>query len=377
MNHFDVIVIGLGGWGSATLYHLARAGRKVCGVEQFSIGHDRGSSHGESRIIRMAYFLHPDYVPVLRRSYELWRALELEWGEPLMDLNGLLCFGPPNGELARGLAASYAAHSLPHERLSAAEAMQRFPQFRIAERSVCYWDPMGGYLRPERCLHAHVQGAQAAGASLLQGEPVLALERDGAGMAVQTNHRTLRAEKVVLAGGAFTNWLLGMLDGGAPVQPVRKVLFWYRMAQAPDFAPQRFPCWIAEDGGRAFYGFPTLDWHELKAAEDSGGQTLENLTDAARDPLPEDEPRLREFLQRTFGEKIGERARHRTCLYEMTADRHFIVDRHPRFENVIIAAGGSGHGYKLCPAIGELAAALAMGGAEGRPGIFRVGGRMG
>src|SRR4051812_2317048 len=218
INHFDAIVIGLGGWGSAALYHLARAGRKVCGVEQFSIGHDRGSSHGESRIIRMAYFLHPDYVPVLRRSYELWRALELEWGEPLMELNGLLCFGPPKGELARGLAASYAAHSLPHERLSAAEAMQRFPQFRIAEESVCYWDPMGGYVRPERCLHAHVQGAQLAGATLLQGEPVLALDHDGAGVSVRTSNRTLRAEKVVLAGGAFTNRLLATLGGGEPVQ---------------------------------------------------------------------------------------------------------------------------------------------------------------
>src|SRR5215207_5632620 len=129
MNTYDVIVIGVGGWGSAALRQLARRGVSVCGIEQFAIGHDRGSSHGDSRIIRMAYFAHPDYVPLLRRAYTLWRELESECGVEIMTLNGLLCIGDPDGALIRGLERSYAAHAIEHERLSPREAMRRFPQF--------------------------------------------------------------------------------------------------------------------------------------------------------------------------------------------------------------------------------------------------------
>jgi sarcosine oxidase len=169
MQTYDVIVIGVGGWGSATLWQLARRGIKVCGIEQFGIGHDRGSSHGDSRIIRMAYFAHPDYVPLLRRAYALWRELEAESGTELMTLNGLLCLGEPDGGLIRGLEQCYAAHAIEHERLSPRDAMRRFPQFAIGDHLACYWDTHGGFLRPEACVRAHVDRANRAGATLIEG----------------------------------------------------------------------------------------------------------------------------------------------------------------------------------------------------------------
>src|SRR3979490_1228103 len=139
MGNFDVVVIGLGGWGSSALYHCANAGAKVCGIEQFQLNHDKGSSHGDSRVIRMAYFMHPDYVPVLRRAYDLWRKLEEEAKTSLLTVTGLLCVGEPNGDFIQGLESCYQLHALPHERLSSLEAQKRFPQFKLPDEAVCYF----------------------------------------------------------------------------------------------------------------------------------------------------------------------------------------------------------------------------------------------
>jgi sarcosine oxidase len=370
VSSFDVIVIGVGGWGSAVLWQLARRALKVCGVEQFAVGHDRGSSHGDSRIIRMAYFLHPDYVPLLRRAYELWRELEATSGAQLMTLNGLLCMGEPKGNLIRGLEQCYAAHRIEHERLSAAEAMKRFPQFALPEDAACYWDPYGGFLRPEACVRAHVDGATRAGATLLEGETVTAIEPNGGGVTVRTLGRTLTAAKVVITAGAFTNRLLS--DAVTmKVQPVRKVHFWYSMSDPAEFSPGRFPAWIASANGRNFYGFPSLDGREVKAAEDTGGDALAdpNLVDG--ELRADDEVNLRSFLDKLFPGRIRNRLRHKTCLYENSVDCNFTVDVHPKHPNVIVALGGSGHGFKFCSVIGELVADLAAGVTERGPELFR------
>jgi sarcosine oxidase len=293
-----------------------------------------------------------------------------------MHLPGLLCFGSPEGDLIQGLGRCYAGTELAHERFDAAEAMRRFPQFRLPESDTCFWDPFGGYLFPEKCLRTHVQEAQLAGATLLQGEQVLALEDSRESVTVHTRNHTLGAARVVIASGAFTNRLLAAADS-RPISAVRKVLFWYRMTDPGAFIPEKFPAWIGQQNGREFYGFPTLDRHGIKAAEDSGGQAVEDPALVKRDLLPEDEANLRPFLERTFGSQLQERLRHKTCLYEMTEDRHFIVDRHPAWENVTIAAGGSGHGYKFCSVIGEMAAQMAIDGrAPGRPEILAARGRL-
>ena len=375
-NHktYDAIVIGLGGWGSAALYQLARRGLSGCGGEQYGVGHDRGSSHGDSRIIRMAYFMHPDYVPVLRRAYELWRELEAASGARLMTLNGLLCLGEADSLLIRGLERCYAEHSIEHERLTPAEAMRRYPQFAVPADAACYFDPFGGFLRPDACVRAHVACAGQAGATIHADEPLLSLTQESGGVVVQTSRQTLHARKAVVAAGAYTNQVLREY-GRSPIQAVRKVLFWYRTTAGASFAPPDFPTWIADFDGFGttahFYGFPTLDGALVKAAEDTGGLPIEAPQDVERGLLPEDEPRLREFLERLFPGRIEGRAQFKTCLYEQSADRDFIVDVHPRAPDVIVAAGGSGHGFKFCSVIGEMAADLVQHGHSPlRPEIF-------
>lgn len=374
MKSYDVLVIGVGGWGSAALYHLAKRGLRVCGIEQFSLGHDRGSSHGESRVIRMAYFMHPDYVPVLRRAYELWRELETAAGESLMTLPGLLCIGEPDGPFIRGLETCYATHDLPHERWTAAQAMTRFPQFHLPEDAACYWDPLGGYLRADACVRAHARLAQQHGADILENEEVIAIEDDGCGVTVRTKGQTLRAAKVIHTTGAFARDLTTEL--GQVVAAQRKVLFWYETSDPAAFGAERFPVWIAKIGGLNYYGFPSTDGLTIKAAEDTGGEVLDDARIATTTIRPDDETNLGPFLQNLFGAKLGARRAHKTCLYENTPDRNFIVDMHPQNPNVILAVGGSGHGFKFCSVIGEMAADLAESGRSSlRPDIFALGNR--
>ncbi len=368
MKAYDVIVVGVGGWGSATLYHLARRGLKVCGIEQFGLGHDRGSSHGESRVIRMAYFMHPDYVPVLRRAYELWRELEAEAGTSLMTLPGLLCIGEPEGPFIRGLETCYGTHDLPHERWTAAEARARFPQFQIADEFACYWDPLGGYLDADAAVGAHQKLAQRHGAEIFTHERVVNLEASSEGVTVRTTTRTLQAARVVVTTGAFA----GSLSPGL-ITPVRKALFWYRTPQPTLFARERFPVWIAKVRGLNYYGFPSVDGATIKCAEDTGGQIVSDPREITPELLPEDEENLRPFLGQLFGTQIGERAAFKTCLYENTADRHFLIDRHPQRPNILLAFGGSGHGFKFCSVVGEMAADLAeKGESKLRPEIFAL-----
>lgn len=369
MNSYDVIVVGVGGWGSAALWQLAGRGVQVCGIEQFQIGHDRSSSHGDSRIIRMAYFAHPDYVPLLRRAYELWRELENGSALELMTLTGLLCIGEPEGALIRGLEECYTAHEIEHERLSLGDAMRRFPQFALPEHVACYWDPHGGFLRPEACIRAHVDGAASAGATLIEGETVIAIRPGRNGVEVTTTQRSFHAGKVIVTTGAYANQLL--TSAGISVQPTRKVLFWYEVEDARAFAPG-FPCWIARLNERNHYGFPTLDGIAIKAAEDTGGQPLTDPMQVDAGLRPEDEAQLRPFLEQLFAGRVGARVRYKTCIYEKSADEHFIVDAHPEHENIIFAVGGSGHGFKFSSVIGELVADLAMEAIAEGPALFRL-----
>jgi sarcosine oxidase len=374
VGSYDVIVLGIGGWGSATLHHLARRGLKVAGVEQFAVGHHRGSSHGESRIIRMAYFMDPAYVPMLRRAYHLWRQLEEEAGETLMTLPGLLCLGEAGGSFIRGLEACYAAHDLPHERWTTIEARARFPQFHPPGDAVCYWDPLGGYLNADRCVLTHTRMAQKNGATLLTDERVLGYECEGDGVIVLTEKQELRAARLVIAAGAFVSRFAA--DLGGLVTPVRKALFWYHANDPAAFAPECFPVWIAKFAGLNYYGFPSLDGSTVKAAEDTGGQTLSDPNHVPRELRNDDEQNLRPFLDHLFPGALGHRSAGKVCLYENSADRHFILDRHPEHPQVIFACGGSGHGFKFASVAGEIAADLAMtGNSLQRPDLFRLPGR--
>ena len=365
---YDVIIIGVGGMGAATAYSLARRGVSVCGIERHGVAHDLGSSHGHTRIIRKAYFEHPDYIPLLHRSYELWAELAAQAKIPLFDQCGFLTCGLPDSESIKGLEASYAAHGVTHERLGYSEVRDRFPQFLIDRRAVGFLDPFGGYLRVEDCVEQHILQAEAAGAELFFQEPVVSWEACNEGVVVGTASREATARSLVLTTGA---WAAPELTGlGIPTEVWRKVLFWYETAGAEQFLPDCFPTFYVETDSGHFYGFPSVDDKGLKVAEHFARTPIDNPGVLDRDLLPDDEPPVRHFVRQTFPEVVGGRTGHVVCMYTVTPDQHFVVARHPVHPQVVIGAGFSGHGYKFAPVVGEVLGDLAVKGATVWPVEF-------
>ena len=254
---FDVVVIGLGAMGSAALYQLAKRGVRVVGIERFEPGHDRGSSHGLTRIIRMGYFEHPSYVPLVRRAYELWRELEAASGEKLLTVTGIAEMGLPDSVLVAGTLESSRLHNLPHEVLDARALMQRYPQFRLPADFVGVIQPDGGFLEPEKAIHAQLTLAKAAGAEIRTGEKVLSVEPTSGGVRVTTERGTIEAGRAILAAGAFASALLP--KGALPLHVTRQALIWVAPKQPELFTPDKFPVFMIESDGGIHYGFPLHD----------------------------------------------------------------------------------------------------------------------
>lgn len=352
--------------GSAALYHLAKRGVRVCGVEQFGIAHDMGSSHGSTRMIRKAYFEHPDYIPLIERAYELWRELESESGAELLVESGLLLSGKPKSGLIRGLETCYRVHAhLPHERLDAAEAMKRHPQFRLPEDHVAYWDPVGGYLRVEGCVDKHVQCAQKRGADVLIHEDVLGWRSDKDGVSITTTKREMRANKLVLTAGAWTT--PSFVELLVPLRILRKLQFWYTSPNLAEYRRGAMPAFYVDTDSGGFYGFPAINDQGVKIAEHTGGETVDDPDNLDRGLRLEDEDGVRRFMAQALPNFQPERTRFSVCMYSMTADEHFLVDRHPRHPNVVLAGGFSGHGFKFSSVIGEILADLTLDGTTKHP----------
>jgi sarcosine oxidase len=372
MEKYDAIVVGLGAMGSAAAWQLARRGRRVLGLEAHAPGHTLGSSHGESRIIRMAYMEHPDYVPLLRRAYELWRETEERAGEDLMRLTGGLFAGPPEGHVVAGSLASARAHGLPHELLDAGEIHRRFPALRPLEGDVAVWEETAGVLFAERCVVAQLRLAEASGARLRHGEPVLGWEPSGDGYEVTTPGGRYGADSLVLAAGA---WLPRFLDGlGLPLQPERIPVYWLQPTDTPElFDPARFPVYIWDTGGpRTYYGFPHLGWPGVKVGRHHSGERCDPDT-VGREVTGADEAAVREFVRGRIPALDGPVAAGVVCLYTNTPDEHFVVDRHPQLPGVVYAAACSGHGFKFASVMGEvLADLLTEGRATPAAGFLRA-----
>ncbi len=375
MNSYDAIVLGIGGVGSAALLSLASRGLKVLGLERFGIAHDRGSSHGQTRIIRQAYFEHSNYVPLALLSYELWEALEQGTGKQLVHQVGLVQVGPPDGEVISGVLRSAAEHRLPIEGFTSEEAMRRWPALEVPEGAAAVFETRAGYLRVEACVRAHAEAARRAGAELRTNETVVAwsVERSGE-VVVQTDVGQYRAARLVIAPGAWAPQLL--TDLGIAFEVLRKAVFWYS-TEAPEFGANELPCFLFEmteldeEGDPAahceFYGFPAIDDLGVKVAEHTGGIVVRDPLNVARELLPADQARVEAFTTACLPQ-LGYRLHaHRVCLYTMSPDRHFIVDRHPRHANVVFAAGLSGHGFKFTPVLGEALADLAIDGTTRLP----------
>jgi sarcosine oxidase len=365
MASFDVIVLGAGGFGSAACYHLAQRGVRVLGLEQFGCAHDRGSSHGDTRIIRLAYFEHPDYVPLLRRAYELWAELEAASQRTLFRKTRLLIAGPPRGEAIAGALEAARLHNLQVDQLTAKEARALFPGIDVPATYSTVLEPDAGFLLVEDCVRAHWQQAEAAGATMLSGAAVREWSADGHGVRVRTDRGDFHAAALVITAGAWAGALLRDLN--LPLTVVRKFVGWFRTEDGAYHVDAGHPTFYFEQPDGAFYGFPSLDGRSIKVAEHTGGDAVANPLDVDRSCRDTDVAQLTPFLQQALPRAWPELVRHSVCLYTLTPDRHFLVDRHPQHPQVWFAAGFSGHGFKFTSVLGEALADLATTGTTALP----------
>ena len=363
MESFDAIVIGTGGTGSSALFHLAKAGHRVLGLDQFPQAHANGSSHGQSRIIRQAYFEHPDYVPLLLRAYELWDELEQASNRKLFHQVGLLEVGPADGTLIGGVMQSVQQHKLPIETLTVDEAKRRFP-FQIDDAMSVVFEPTGGYLLVEDCVRTHLQMAEQHGAKWRE-QRVLNWQSNDRGVTVQTETNTYSAGQLFICGGAWSTELVR--DLGVPLAVTPKLQYWFRPAAGENGSlaetkAKELPTYFFETPTGCFYGFPQIDEMGLKVAQHTGGQRLAGPVDLDSVSDDADLQATRQFVSQTLLLASDELLTQKACMYTMSPDEHFIVDRHPTEKSVVFAAGLSGHGFKFTSVLGELLANLAMGG---------------
>lgn len=361
---YDVIVVGVGAMGSAALWRLAARGRRVLGLERWDIPHAHGSSHGVSRIIRLPYYESPDYVPLLRRAYELWRELEAATGREILVTTGSLDASAEDDPLFQGALASALAHDLAHEVLTGAAVNERFGGYRLPPAHRALFQPDGGLVASERAIVAHVEAAQALGADVRARERVLEWEARAGGVVVTTTKGRYEAERLILAAGAWMGEIAPVLRTVAV--PERQVLAWLQPRTPELFGPGAFPVFnLQVDEGR-YYGLPIYDVPGFKfgryghRGETGAPDTL------SREPDGEDEAMLRAFAERYFPDGAGRTLALRACMFTNTPDEHFILDHHPRHGNVVLASPCSGHGYKFASVVGEVLADLASGSGETR-----------
>jgi sarcosine oxidase len=356
---YDAIVIGVGTMGSAACDALARRGARVLGLEQFDVPHAMGSHHGQSRMFRMAYFEHADYVPLLKRAFDLWQELERRSGVKLFHVTGGVYIGAADGELVRGSMEAAALHSLEHESLSRAELRKRWPQFAVPEDWTAFYEPTAGFVVPELAVGVMARLAIEAGAEIRGREAVKGWRRRGDVYEVETESATYAAKRLVLTCGAWTSRVVGEL--GVKLAVTRQVLAWIWPRGHERYALGAFPCWAIETEGGVDYGFPMLPWHPgLKAARHVKGVVTDPDSVDRRVTL-DDEANARKAFGHLDGAG-GPLLSSVVCLYTNSPDSHFIIDRHPSEPGVTVACGFSGHGFKFAPVVGEVLADLALDG---------------
>ena len=352
MPTYDVVVAGLGGFGSAIAYHLARRGRRVLGLDPRPAGHTEGASHGESRIVRQVYFEGAAYVPLLLRTYDLWAELARD-GRPLLRRTGGLFMGAAGSPVLDGSVATARAWGLEHEVLDSSEIARRFPAVRPPAGTLGLVEPQAGVVSPEEAVAAHLGAAAASGAELRHDEEVLAWSPGAEWVAVTTSRGQVEAGALVLAPGRWTPSLLGGL--ALPLTVERRVQHWFVPAEPAAFAPGALPVWLWDSPeGTSFYGVPALgrDGSVKAAVHFSAG-------------LPAGDWGASEVSAALAGLLPGLGARHvrsAPCWYTITPDHHFVVGPHPACSRVLLACGFSGHGFKFTPVLGEAVADLAVDG---------------
>jgi sarcosine oxidase len=356
---FDVAVIGLGGIGSAIAAHCAARGASVIGIEQFGPAHDRGSSHGKSRMIRQAYFEDAAYVPLVLRSYELWRALEKQTGEDLLRIAGVLSVGEEKSAIIAGTQRAAAQHGLALEKLSRGQVRERYPSLRLLPDEIALFEPDGGVLDPERSVRAHLKAAATAGAELRFETEVRTWDVTDHDATIRlADGATVLAKKLILSLGPWFKEVLAEL--GVDLRVQRNVQVWFSPA-TNQYRAKRFPAFLLDRAGlpAPLYGFPDFGAGIKAAFHGFGDLTsadeLQRDVDFERDVTPVTRA-LDDWMPgaaATFREAAP-------CMYSLTPDGHFVIDRHPAHANVVLCGGFSGHGFKFAPVIGEIAADLAL-----------------
>jgi len=367
---YDAIVIGIGSMGSSAAYHLAARKCRVLGLEQFNIGHDLGSGHGITRVIRLAYFEDPAYVPILRRAYQLWREIQKLAGEPLLFVKGGLDVGPMDASVVAGSLRSCREHKLKHELLEAAEVNRRFPGWRLPKSMCAVYQPQGGFVLCDRAIISYVGAAQTLGAEIRGCERVLRWDGVRGGVVVRTDRGTYRAKRLVITAGAWASKLVEAIQARKLAEPQRQVLIWTQPRTPEHFQPNTFPVFNMESAlggvverwyGCPVYGVPGVKfgkyYHRRQAVDPD---TMDRNCDA------EDERVLREGIARFFPKANGPTMAMKTCMFSLSPDKHFVIDRHPEFPRVTVAAGFSGHGFKFASVVGEILAELALNGGSAR-----------
>jgi sarcosine oxidase len=359
MKH-DIAVIGLGAMGSAALCQLARRGVRTIGIERYAPGHDRGSSHGETRIIRLGYFEHPSYVPLLRRTYALWRDLETAAKQKFVHITGIVEIGPSDGELVAGTLAASRMHGLPHDVLNAAEVMRRFPAFqRLPSNYGGVVQPDGGFVAVEPAITAQIRLAEAAGAEVRSGITVYSVAPRGDGVRISTSGGDVQAASAIIAAGPWVTALKPSL----PVRVTRQVFGWFAPSDPAQFSPECFPVFLLQSRHGMHYGFPQHGRSGVKIAKHHHRDETVDPERVERAVTAADEALIRPMLAEHIPALNGVLLAAKTCLYTVTPDHDFIIDRLPDAPNIIVASPCSGHGFKFAPVVGEILAQLAIEGA--------------
>ena len=375
-NSFDVIVIGVGSMGSAACYYLSKRGCKVLGIEQFDITHEFGSHAGQSRIIRKAYFEHPGYVPLLERAYENWRSFEKQVGEQLYFETGLLYAGTSNNEMIKGVKRSAALYNIELEKSDLADARKRFQPFTFPENFEVLLEPGAGFIPPEKAIKLYTSQAEKAGAIIRTNEKVIDWKKEATGIIVRTGKNFYQCKKLIITAGA---WAGKMIAGVADkIKVTRQFVAWIKTKNDDQFKLNEFPCWMIGDNEKhgCYYGFPLLDTE--KFGEPAGLKLAHHFPNEVSDPdkvdretRESDIQNLKYCLDKYLPGVFHAVASTKICLYGNSPDENFIIDKLPGFEeNVSIACGFSGHGFKFASVVGEILADLAIEGKTDHPTEF-------
>jgi sarcosine oxidase len=353
--------------GSCACYHLAKRGAKILGLERHAIPNGEAAHHGHSRIIRLAYFEHPDYVPLLRRAYENWEDLAQASGVKLLHKVGGVYMGAPNSTLIAGSLKAMLEHGIPHERLTRQQVLDRYPMFRLPEHWEGLTEPDTGFIIPELAVSAFTDRALRYGADLHGHEAVLDWEQTEHGVSVRTDRKRYEADKLLFTAGAWSNRL--MKDLGVQLSVTRQVFAWVWPRRPELFAYGRFPVWIIEPDGLdgQVYGFPMMpDRPGFKVGLHKPA-TPTDPDSFEREPMPGDEDTYRPTLKAHIPDANGQLLSLQACLYANSPDGHFIMDQHPTCHRVVVGCGFSGHGFKFASAIGEALADLTQHGKSDLP----------